>query len=125
MKRMYSKKQLIEIVSQAIESGIIQVGSKMYRHLIICGDNDDDRLEFEIINNSPDVLDTEQKIIDALTMSKQSSAHYGRIVGGMFNTVHCQFSIKYDGTGLMTKTSSSWGNLGESLIDIVDTVTEL
>ena len=58
MRQMFSKKQIEELaktsVNEGIESGEIQVGSKLYKHTIV---DSDSGYTFILINDKPNTID--------------------------------------------------------------------
>ena len=54
MRRMYSENQLKEVVNKAIQSGEIEVGKKIYQHLLELTDG----AQIYIYNNSNEKIDT-------------------------------------------------------------------
>lgn len=101
MRKMFSKKQLIEIVSQAMSSGLIASGTKLYKHIVnLDGSLGDDYFSF--IDNNKEAITSSTSFID--------------LVSRLQNAILLMFAFESFGTGLHKWVSLTY-DTGNNLIE--------
>ena len=127
MRKMYTEQEVVELIKQAISSGEISGGTKLYKHSIDVKIENDFSISMIIISNNETIVDTPTKLEDLVSTSvsgkftdNNNDNEYGSIL--LFN---------YNGVDLLvwyfSENDESPKDFNEDITEAVieDTVTPL
>jgi hypothetical protein len=119
MKKMYSEQEVVELIKQALSSGEISGGTKLYKHFITVQMDDDSENSFGIISTQKNEY-TDNVIVSIFDDNVITLLDYGT------NTLLVNLSIVVGDDIEMTLYDGSLsGTSGLSIVSFEDEVTPL